>query len=94
MFCYHIRHSIQINIFFVIKYSLGVFQWIEPKFFIKLSTNTGISRSETIIQNKHDMWFVSAHSSDKELNDIDSSEVCLLGNSEYVLAESLGHLFT
>lgn len=40
------------------------------------------------------MWFVSAHSSDKELSDIDSSEVCLLGNSEYVLAESLGHLFT
>ena len=50
---------------------------MEPKFFIKLSTNTGISGSETIIQNKHDMWFVSAHSSDKELSDIDSSEVCL-----------------
>ena len=41
------------------------------------STNTEIEVSETIIQNKHDMWFVSAHSSDKELSDIDSSEVCL-----------------
>lgn len=61
---------------------------------IGFSTNTGKRGSETIIQNKHDMWFVSAHSSDKELSDIDSSEVCLLGNSEYVLAESLGHLFT
>ena len=45
--------------------------------FINLSTNTGVEVSETIIQNKHDMWFVSAHSSDKELSDIDSSEVCL-----------------
>ena len=49
----------------------------ERNLFINLSTNTGIEVSETIIQNKHDMWFVSAHSSDKELSDIDSSEVCL-----------------
>ena len=53
------------------------FMKLKLNLFINLSTNTGVEVSETIIQNKHDMWFVSAHSSDKELSDIDSSEVCL-----------------
>ena len=53
------------------------FMKLKLNLFINLSTNSGVEASETIIQNKHDMWFVSAHSSDKELSDIDSSEVCL-----------------